>query len=80
MMGFTFVTDCVACFRLLSTCPHGHAVAGAFSAERLNCGLDRHFMGYWVSGSHLGQLFRVSITEIMACLVGDCANQITCTA
>jgi hypothetical protein len=36
MMGFTFVTDRAAYHRLLPTCPRGHAVTGAFSAERLN--------------------------------------------
>jgi len=35
-MRLTFVADCSFDLRLLSTCPHGHAVAAPFSAIRPN--------------------------------------------
>lgn len=57
MMGFTFVTDCASCSRLLSTSPRGNAVAGAFSAKRLNWLDEFSPHGFRVSESHLGSDF-----------------------
>lgn len=57
MMGFTFVTDCASCSRLLSTSPRGNAVAGAFSAKRLNWLDEFSPHGFRVSESHLGFFF-----------------------
>lgn len=70
MMGFTFVTDCASCSRLLSTSPRGNAVAGAFSAKRLNWLDEFSPHGFRVSESHLGSVF-MGLSETLSLFLGS---------
>jgi hypothetical protein len=51
-MRFTFVADCPSSMRLLSTCPHGHAVAVPFRRNDLIGRMRLPLMVGWFSGSH----------------------------
>jgi hypothetical protein len=51
-MRFTFVADCSASVRLLSTCPRGHAVAAPSRLNDLISRMRLALMVGWFSGSH----------------------------
>jgi len=50
-MGFTFVTSCLPCLRLLSTPPHGNAVTGHSPLNDVIGGDVVFIRGLWFSGA-----------------------------
>jgi hypothetical protein len=60
-MGFTFVTGCLPCLRLLSTPPHGNAVTGHSPLNDVIGGDVVFICGLWFSGARpKGVLFEDS--------------------
>ena len=51
LMGFTFVTDCLPCLRLLPTPPHGNAVTGHSPLNDVIGGDVVFIRGLWFSGA-----------------------------